>query len=177
MPATRATAIAATLLAVLALGIVLIFARDRTDAIVTSVIEAVVWAGLMLAFRATRGAPPPPLAIQPDELPQTVSQLATVVRGTVLIACLLAAAIAYSLDVHSYITCGIALGAPIMIWDSFRRASRTEREMGGTLWAPAKVAWKPKGRYWFLVTETADWEPPWGIEPQTYALRVRRSSV
>jgi hypothetical protein len=21
------------------------------------------------------------------------------------------------------------------------------------------------------------WEPPWGIEPQTYALRVRRSSV
>jgi hypothetical protein len=159
-PATRSTAIAATLLALLALGVVLIFARDRADAIVTSVLEALVWGGLVIFFQAARGTRPP-LVIRPDELPQTVGQLKVVVRATVFTACFYAAAVAYSLDVHMYFTCGIAFGTPIVIWYSFRRAKQTEHELSGTLWAPARMALGSKGRGWFLVT---DEEPADAVE-------------
>jgi hypothetical protein len=151
-PATRSTAIAATLLGLLALGVVVIFARDRPDAFFASVIGAVGWAGLTIGFQATRDTTPP-LAIRPDELPQTVSQLTAVARGTVYLAGIDAAAVAYSLPTHNYFICGIAFSMPIVIWDAFRRARRTERELRGTLWAPANSAWSSKGRHWFLVTE------------------------
>jgi hypothetical protein len=87
--------------------------------------------------------------------------LKVVVRGTVLIACFYAAAVAYSLDVHMYFSCGIAFGAPIVIWYSFRRAKQTEHELSGTLWAPARMALGSKGRGWFLVT---DEEPADAVE-------------
>jgi hypothetical protein len=41
-PATRSTAIAATVLALLALGVLLTFARNRSDAFFAGVIEAAV---------------------------------------------------------------------------------------------------------------------------------------
>jgi hypothetical protein len=151
-PATRSTAIAATLLALVSLGVVLIFARNRPDAIFVSVLTAVAWGGLMIAFQAARGTPPP-LAIRPDELPQTASLLTAVVRGAISLVFIYALGVAFTLATHNYVVFGIALAAPIMAWDSFRRARRTERESGGTLWAPAKIAWTAKGRYWFLVTE------------------------
>src|SRR5579859_4018748 len=150
--ATRSTAIAATLLALLALGVLLTFARDRPDALFASAIGAAGWAGLMSVFQATRDTTPP-LAIRPHELPQTVSQLTAVARGTAYLACIDAAAVAYSLPARNYLVCGMAFSAPIVIWDAFRRARRTERELGGTLWAPANSAWSSKGRHWFLVTE------------------------
>ena len=148
----RSTAIAATLLGLLALWVLLILARDRPDAFFASAIGAVGWAGLTIALQATADTTPP-LAIRPNELPQTVSQLTAVARGTVFLACLDAAAVAYSLPMHNYFACGIAFSAPIVIWDAFRRARRTERELRGTLWAPANSAWSSKGRHWFLVTE------------------------
>jgi hypothetical protein len=160
VPTTRAIAVAATLLALPSLALVLIFARNRPDAIFTSVVTAVVVGGGMIVFHATRDTPSP-LAIQPDELPQTVSRLEAVVRGTVFLAFIYAFTVAFSLDQHIYITFGIALGTPIMTWDSVRQAKRTERELGGTLWAPTKIAWTRKGRYWFLVTET---EPADAVE-------------
>jgi hypothetical protein len=153
VPTTRAIAIAATLLALPSLALVLIFARNRPDAILTSVVTAVVVGGGMIIFHATMDTPSP-LAIRPDELPQTANRLEAVVRGTVFLAFIYAFTVAFSLDQHIYITVGIALSTPIMTWDSVRQAKRTERELGGTLWAPTKIAWTRKGRYWFLVTET-----------------------
>jgi hypothetical protein len=151
VPTTRAIAIAATLLALPSLAVVLILARDRPDAFFASVLIAVFWSVGMIVFQVTRGTPPP-LAIRPDELPQTVGLLKTVIPGTVCFALLYALAAAFSLDTHSYVTFGIALGAPIVAWDSLRRSRRTERELGGTLWAPTRIAWTSRGRYWFLVT-------------------------
>ena len=45
------------MLALLALGVLLTFARDRPDAFFTGVIEAPIWAGLMIVFQANSGRP------------------------------------------------------------------------------------------------------------------------
>lgn len=162
-PATRSAAIASTVLALLALGVVLMFTRDRSHALATSALTAVAWDAAMIVVGMAKGPSPPPLAIRPAELPQTVSQFKAARQGTLFLACLFAFAVAFSFALHNYVAFGIVLGTPIMVWYSLGRTRGTERELGGTLWAPAKMAWTAKGRHWFLVTETdpADGAEPW----------------
>ena len=114
----------------------------------------------MMVVQARRGAPTP-LAIRRDELPETVSLPTAVVRGVTFIAFAYVLCAALSLGMHNYFAFGIALGVPIVIWHSFRRAKQTERELGGTLWAPTRIAWTSQGRGWFVVTET---EPADAVE-------------
>lgn len=163
VPTTRSVAIAATALALLALAVVLIFTRDREDALVTAVLTAVGYDAGLIIVAAVKGATPPPLAIRPAELPQMASQSQAVLQGVASLAGVDAFAVAFSFALHNYVAVGFVLGTPVLAWDLLRRARRTERESDGTLWAPVRMAWSAKGRRWFLVTEA---EPADAVEPR-----------
>jgi len=155
VPATRIYSIAAALLALLALAVTLVLATDRVAVIVDSMFTAVLWAAVVILVQSRSAKKlAPPLRVGSDELPPTDSLRNAGVRYIAGVVILDAAAVAYSLSFHQYIPVGIILGLPIVIWDSHRKAKRTELELRGTLWAINNFAGTPKSHPRYLVART-----------------------
>jgi hypothetical protein len=153
VPATRVSTVAATVIALLMLAVTVILAKDRLVVIITSVPMAVLWSGGMILLLPKIVNVPPPMRVSPDQLPPTASLWKVVVPGVTLLAAVGAAAVVFCLSVHEYVPVGIVLGGPILVWDSFRRAERTQRELRGILWTTTGFAWTSKDRIRYLSPE------------------------
>ncbi len=152
VPAFQFGAIATTLIALLALAATIVFAQDRLGVIITSVPVAIFWSGAMILMlpKLTKNIAPP-LRISPDQLPPIASIWKAMVPGVVLLVVAEAGAVVASLSIHEYVPVGIFLGAPIVVWDSVRKAKRTEHELRGILWNTTGFAWTSKSRSRYLV--------------------------
>lgn len=157
VPAGRVTAIASALIALIAFAVALIIVHDRARVVVTTLLGAVIWGGLMVAS-LTRMARrlPPPLRVQPDELPRKANPATALIPGIALFAIVDAVILFTSIYLqHSSsvgTALGIMLGGPIVLAGTLVNARRTERELGGTLWSPPTVAWTAKNRIRYLVS-------------------------
>jgi hypothetical protein len=153
-PEARKQAIIAAALALLALAITVIFAEHRLDALIVSVIIAILWsAGMVAMLRLIRKTIPPPVLVDKNELPPAAAAWKATAYSAVLLAVVDAAAIAFSLAVHpqTYVVIGIVLGGPSVIWNSLLRINRTQRQYQGTLWRNTGFAWTSKDRSLYVV--------------------------
>lgn len=155
VPATRAWAIVTTLVALLTFAITIILAKDRLMVLLTSVPIALIWsAGMVLFLPVMMRNVPPPVPVRPDQLPRSAPLWKAIVPGFTLLAIFSIAASGFSLSVHEYLAVGVLLGAPIVVWDSLRRARRTEHELSGVLWSSTGFALTSNDRIRYLVTRT-----------------------
>jgi hypothetical protein len=152
VPASQFGVVATTLIALLALAATLVFAQDRLEVIITSVPIAIFWCGAMILMlpKLTKNIVPP-LRISPDQLPPIASIWKAMVPGVVLLVVAEAGSVVASLSMHEYVPVGIFLGVPIVVWDSVRKAKRTEHELRGILWNTTGFAWTSKSRSRYLV--------------------------
>jgi hypothetical protein len=153
VPATQVYAVAATLSALLALAVTIVVASDRLGVIITCVPTAIVWSGGMILMlpKLTKNVAPP-LRVSLDQLPPIASIRKAMVPSIALMVIVMAGAVVASLSGHEYVPVGIILGAPIVVWDSVRKARRTEHELRGRLWTTAGFAGTSKDRSRYLVT-------------------------
>ena len=153
VPAARALAFIFTLVALLAFAATIVLANDRLLVLVTSVPLAVLYSGAMILMLPRLAEKvPPPLWLSPDQLPRPAPWWKAVAPGAALLVGIAAGSVAFSLSAHQYVAVGVVLGAPIMAWDSVRRAHHTEREARATLWSSTGFAWTSKDRIRYLVS-------------------------
>jgi hypothetical protein len=156
VPATRAWAIVTTLVALLTFAVTIVLAKDRLLVLITSVPMALLWSvGMILLLPTMMNHVPPPIRVRPDQLPRSVPLWKAIVPGVTLLAIFGIAAAGFSLSVHEYLAVGVVLGAPIVVWDSVRRARRTEQELSGALWSSTGFAVTSNDRIRYLVTSTS----------------------
>jgi hypothetical protein len=153
-PAVRVRAIIATALALLAFAITVTLAKHRLEALITSVLMAILWSGgMVVMLRVIQKTIAPAVLIEQNELPPIAASWKVTASTAALLAIVDAAAVAFSLAVHprTYVVIGIVLGGPGVIWSSFLRIERTQRQYQGTLWCKTGFAWTSKGRSPYVV--------------------------
>jgi hypothetical protein len=143
----RVQAVTFTLLALLALGVTAVLAKNPLDAIVGSIIGAILWAAGMHFLMARKAYNLPPVRTSPEGLPPRASVWKRVIPGAAFLAVFYAADVAYSLYSHEYFVLGIALGCPIFLWDNLHMTRRTQREEHGVLWSTGGwLTWRTEDR-------------------------------
>jgi len=152
VPAARAYATVATLEGLLALAVMMIDQGDWLSVLIGCLFGAVIWGGLLIWMRSRSGNEPLRL-IAPDELPPKSRLWQVTVTGAAFLAVFYAGAVAAALSFRTDFLVGLALGVPIVLWDSFRKAKRAERELRGTLWGTATIGWAPNDRLRYLVAD------------------------
>jgi hypothetical protein len=153
-PVARGRAIIATALALPAFAVTVTLAEHWLDALVVSVFTAILWSGGMtVMLRIIHNIEPSPVPVEQNELPPIAATWKATAFAAALLTVLDAGALAFSLAVQpqTYIVVGIILGAPGVIWSSFLRIERTQRQYQGTLWCSTGFAWTSKGRSPYIV--------------------------
>lgn len=153
VPASRAMAILALILAAPMAAVTIALATDRVMAASLIAGAAVVYAGIhLLMLRSGIADPPPPAAVSRAELPRVITTQRQLVLYGTLLAVLYSVFTYWSLahPAQPATSVGIALAAPAQSWFQYRRALRMERDLQGELYV-TQFGWRKKNRRAYVV--------------------------